>query len=148
MASYILDRGTAEGKRNLSCVTMEILKPDRTRGGPPDRPQYFSGIVLMQPLHADQPAGAPEIVAVFFEPGARTIPHIHSTDQVLYFIEGEGLVVTEHQRRTLKAGEVTVVPAGVWHWHGATKTKPAAHLSIKASGPTDWDVAKKDWDNY
>lgn len=127
---------------------METFKPDRVRAGPPDRPQYFSGAVRMQPLHTNQPAGAPEIVAVFFDAGARTIPHVHSTDQVLYFVEGEGLVVTEGQRRTVRAGEIAVIPGGVWHWHGATKTSRTVHISIKAAGPTDWEVEKKDWDNY
>jgi len=111
---------------------METFKPDRVRAGPPDRPQYFSGSVRMQPLHTNQPAGAPEIVA----------------DQVLYFVEGEGLVVTEGQRRTVRAGEIAVIPGGVWHWHGATKTSRTVHISIKAAGPTDWEVEKKDWDNY
>lgn len=124
---------------------MDVFKPDRARAGPPDRPQYFSGTVLMQPLHTDQPPGAPEIVAVFFEPGARTIPHVHSTDQVLYFVEGEGLVVTDTQRRTLRAGEIAVIPKGLWHWHGATKTQGTVHISMKAAGPTDWEVDKKNW---
>ncbi|MGH2349533.1 MAG: cupin domain-containing protein [bacterium] len=127
---------------------MEIVKADRTHAGPPDRPQYFSGTVLMQPLHTEQPPGSPEIVAVFFEPGARTIPHVHSTDQVLYFTEGEGLVVTDWQRRTLRAGEIVVIPGGMWHWHGATRTQGAVHVSIKPAGPTDWEVERKDWDNY
>ncbi len=129
-------------------MPMRILKPDRAQAGPPDRPQYFSGTVLMQPLHTEQPPGAPEIVAVFFEPGARTIPHIHSTDQVLYFTEGEGLVVTEQHRRTIRAGEIAVIPGGVWHWHGATKIRKTVHISIKAAGPTDWDVPKKNWADY
>jgi len=127
---------------------MEIIKPDRTRAGAPDRPQYFSGTVLMQPLHTEQPPGSPEIVAVFFEPGARTVPHVHSTDQVLYFTEGEGLVVTEQQRRTLRAGEIAIIPGGIWHWHGATKTKGAVHVSIKAAGPTNWEVERRDWAGY
>lgn len=129
-------------------MSMEIIKPDRARAGPPDRPQYFSGSVLMQPLHTEQPSGSPEIVAVFFAPGARTIPHVHSTDQVLYFTEGEGLVVTEQVRRSLRAGEIAIIPGGMWHWHGATKSKGTVHVSIKAAGPTNWEVEKKDWDSY
>jgi quercetin dioxygenase-like cupin family protein len=33
-----------------------------------------------------------EIIAVFFDNGARTKPHIHSTDQVLAVVEGTCIV--------------------------------------------------------
>lgn len=128
---------------------MDVFKPDRQRSGPPDRPEYFSGTVRMHHLRRPTEPGTAELIAVYFERGARTIPHIHATDQVLYFAEGEGVVATESEKRMLKTGEIAVIPAGVWHWHGATRTSAAMHISIRSVGPTDWDVPKKNWEtNY
>lgn len=125
---------------------MDVLRPDRTKAGPPDRPEYFSGAVWMHHLRRPEEPGAAEVIAVFFDAGARTIPHIHAADQILYFVQGEGVVTTEQERRILKAGQIAVIPGGTWHWHGATRTSPAVHISIKAVGPTDWNVPKKNWE--
>ena len=38
---------------------------------------------------------APQIVAVFFEDGARSTPHTHATDQVLYVVSGICVVADE-----------------------------------------------------
>lgn len=127
---------------------MQILKPDSAQAGPPDRPEYFSGSVRMHHLRRPQESGKVELIGVFFAAGARTIPHIHSTDQALYILEGEGLVVTEHERRTVHPGDIAVIPANTWHWHGATRTSAMAHLSIRPSGPTNWSVDKSNWDAY
>lgn len=127
---------------------MESFKPDRSKAGPPDRAEYFSGRVRLQNLRRPEADGAAELIAVFFDAGARTVPHIHEADQVLYFVEGEGIVATERERRVLRGGEMAVIPGGAWHWHGATPTSPMCHISIKAVAPTNWDVPKKDWDDY
>lgn len=128
---------------------MQIFRVDRRQAGPPDRPEYFSGIVRMQHLRRPEQPGTAELIVVFFEAGARTIPHIHEADQVLYFVEGEGVVATEHEKRVLKAGEIAVIPAGVWHWHGAARTTTATHISMKSVAPTNWDVPRKNWEtNY
>ncbi len=127
---------------------MEAYKVDRGKAGPPERPEYFSGTVRLQNLRRPAEGGAAELIAVFFDRGARTIPHIHAADQVLCFVDGEGLVATEHERRVLRAGEIAVIPGGTWHWHGATKTSAMCHISIKGTGPTDWTVPKKDWEKY
>ena len=127
---------------------MEFFKPDRTKAGGPDQPGYFSGTVRLHNLRRPDTPGTAELIGVFFERGARTIPHTHAADQVLYFVDGEGIVATEHERRVLRAGEIAVIPGGTWHWHGATKTSAMCHVSIKAVGPSNWSVERKDWDNY
>jgi quercetin dioxygenase-like cupin family protein len=127
---------------------MESFKPERGKAVPPDRPDWFSGRVRLQNLRRPEEDGAAELIAVFFETGARTIPHIHDADQVLYFVEGEGIVATERDRRVLRPGEIAVIPAGMWHWHGATRTTAMCHISIKAVAPTNWDVPRKNWEDY
>jgi quercetin dioxygenase-like cupin family protein len=127
---------------------MDILRPDRAKAGPPDRPEYFSGTVRMHPLRRPSGDGEAELIAVFFDAGARTVPHAHESDQVLYFVEGEGIVATEQTRRVVRAGEIAVIPGGTWHWHGATKGTATCHISIKAVGPTNWDLPRKNWNEY
>src|SRR3989442_4886091 len=129
-------------------MAMDVLKPDRSGASPPDRPESFSGTVALHNLRRPEHPGAAELIGVFFDRGARTIPHIHEADQVLYFVEGEGIVVTERERRVLRAGEIAVIPGGIWHWHGATKASAMWHVSIHAVGPTDSSVEKKNWVDY
>jgi quercetin dioxygenase-like cupin family protein len=127
---------------------MIVVKPDRAKRQPPDRPEYFSGRVRTQNLVRPEEPGKVELIGVFFEAGGRTVPHVHSTDQALYIVEGEGIVATERERRTVRPGDIAVIQAGTWHWHGATRTTAMTHLSMRPSGPTDWTVEKKNWDEY
>src|SRR5947199_1583711 len=113
---------------------MEAYKPDRRKAGPPDQPEYFSGTVRLHNLRRPDALGAAELIGVFFDRGARTIPHIHEADQVLYFVEGEGIVATERERRVLRAGEIAVIPGGRWHWQGASGASDSCQISIKPVG--------------
>jgi quercetin dioxygenase-like cupin family protein len=111
--------------------------------------ENFAGEVRMQDLNRDAPEDGVELVAVFFEPGARTLPHIHPVEQTLVVVEGEGIVADESGRRTMRAGEVVVVPAGIWHWHGATAESALCHLSAKKPSDTVWEgVPLRDWEEY
>lgn len=89
-----------------------------------------------------------DLVAVFFNPGARTRPHVHESEQVLYVIEGEGVVATERERRIIRPGDIIVVQAREWHWHGATATAAMGHLSMRPAGATDFEVPLRDWASY
>ncbi len=127
---------------------MQIVRPQRAQAQPAKTPGNFSGTVHLQPLRQAKDSSAVDTVAVFFEPGARTRPHIHASDQVLSVIEGEGIVATERERRIIRPGDIVIVPAGEWHWHGATATSPMCHLSTRPAGPTDWDAPPRDWETY
>jgi quercetin dioxygenase-like cupin family protein len=67
---------------------------------------------------------------VKFAPGARTKFHTHTSEQLLYCIEGKGVVATEKEEITVTKGSVVYFPAGENHWHGASKDSSFAHLSI------------------
>jgi len=127
---------------------MIVVKPQRAKAGPPERPEYFAGTVRVHNLVRPEEAGKAELIGVFFEAGGRTVPHVHSTDQALYIVEGEGIVATERERRIVRPGDIALIPAGTWHWHGATKTTAMVHLSMRPSGPTNWTVEKRNWDEY
>jgi quercetin dioxygenase-like cupin family protein len=129
---------------------MEAIEARRELAHPHPRPEWFSGPVWVHDLHQASEAPGLEILAVYFEAGARTMPHTHSTDQLLYFLEGEGVVGTQAERRRFRAGGTAVIPANEWHWHGAVPDSPTCHLSIRPGGPSTWapDVPMHDWDTY
>jgi quercetin dioxygenase-like cupin family protein len=126
---------------------MKIVAWDRSRAEPAGG--HFDGDVRMQDLHLDAPEDGVELVAVFFEPGARTLPHTHPVEQTLVVVEGEGIVADETGRRRMQTGDVVVVPAGVWHWHGAMPESAMCHLAAKHPSETVWDgVPKRDWGDW
>jgi quercetin dioxygenase-like cupin family protein len=129
---------------------MKTIEAARDKAERHPRPEWFSGPVFVQTLKDGATAPDMEILAVFFDAGARTIPHTHATDQLLYFLDGEGVVGSRAERRIYRAGGMAVVPADEWHWHGATPSSSTCHLSIRPGGPSVWapDVPMYDWDTY
>src|SRR3990172_4936594 len=127
---------------------MQVVRPQLGEARSPEKREHFSGQVQMHYLVQPEQPGSVELIGVYFSAGARTVPHIHPTDQALYILEGEGLVATEHERRTVRPGDIAVIPAGIWHWHGATQKTAMAHLSMGPAGPTDWRVDGKNWEDY
>jgi quercetin dioxygenase-like cupin family protein len=112
-----------------------------------DRPD-FVGVVRRQDLSNPDDGCGVEVLAIFFDAGARTRPHVHEVDQVLHVLDGEGVLATESSLKRIRTGDVVVVPRGVWHWHGATPSTSMCHLSIKVLGDTDWNPPEKTWAQY
>jgi quercetin dioxygenase-like cupin family protein len=71
-----------------------------------------------------------------FRDGARNRLHTHTTDQILIVTAGEGIVATEHEERTVRAGDVAYIPAGERHWHGAKPGMDMTHFAVLGSGKT------------
>jgi quercetin dioxygenase-like cupin family protein len=126
---------------------MNVLHPDRASAELVTR-KDFDGVVHMQPLKRPSDDTELEVLAVFFDAGARTRPHTHPTDQELHVIEGHGVVATETERLLVGPGDIVIVPAGVWHWHGATPESAMCHISSKPRGATEWDAPEKNWAMY
>lgn len=126
---------------------MKSIEVWRALARPVPVPERFSGPVFIHGLNETDDSDL-EVLAVFFDPGARTVPHTHDTGQLLYFLEGEGIVGTEGERRLFRAGGMAYIPAREWHWHGATPTSATCHLSIRPGGPSSWppDVPLRDWE--
>jgi quercetin dioxygenase-like cupin family protein len=129
---------------------METVRARRDAARPHPHPEWFSGPVYVHALNEKRAAEELEILAVYFDAGSRTKPHTHATEQLLYFLEGEGVVADRTERRRYRAGGMAVIPAGEWHWHGATPETATCHLSIRPGGPSEWppQVEMGDWDTY
>lgn len=87
---------------------------------------------------------------VAFEAGARSRPHAHPFDQLLYFLQPGIVAVDGGDDVLIEAGEVVVLPANVPHMHGACEGAPSAHLSImREIGSTEYDVPMPaGWERY
>jgi quercetin dioxygenase-like cupin family protein len=124
---------------------MNAFRPDRSLARPADPPEYFDGRVFMQSLAVGDSSPELDVRAVFFEDGARTTPHSHSTDQLLYVVSGTCVVADDSGRRQVSAGDYVLLSANRWHWHGAAPGQSMCHVSIRQPGPTDWTVERRDW---
>ena len=127
---------------------MRIVRIDRGAARPPQHAEWFPGTVHQQLLNDPDSEKGIELISVWFDAGSRTRPHVHPVDQVLKVVEGEGVVATESEKRIIRAGDWIVVPAGVWHWHGATPDSAMCHVSIKQPGETDWTSPWGNWESY
>lgn len=105
----------------------------------------FEGVVHRQSLGQSDEV---DIAAVFFDNGARTRPHTHTTDQILAVVEGTCVVADANERKLLGVGEVAMVKKGEWHWHGAAKHTDACHITMRKSGTTDQNVEERDWADW
>ena len=105
--------------------------------------EYFTGIVLIDPLfQANDPARAVG-ASVTFEPGARTAWHTHPLGQTLIVTAGCGLAQTWDGGpvQEIRPGDVVWIPPGEKHWHGVTEAVAMTHIAIQEQldGKTaDW----------
>ncbi len=107
--------------------------------------QYFIGNSYLNPL-TDMSKTSLFIANVTFEPGCRNNWHIHHAKsgggQILICIAGEGWYQEVNQEiRSLKPGDVVVIPSNVKHWHGAKKDSGFSHIAIEVPGEdtkTEW----------
>ena len=79
-----------------------------------------------------------DVLSVWFPAGGRTNCHTHAVDQLLVATEGEIAVGVGSVRKVLCPGEMIVIPADMWHWHGATPFRDGCHLAIKAPSTSEW----------
>jgi len=71
---------------------------------------------------------------ISFAAGARTKPHRHSSDQMLYVLAGIGKVGDDDGEHTIATGDTALIPAQTRHWHGAADTgSPMSHMTVMAA---------------
>ena len=100
--------------------------------------QFFIGKSYLNPL--TQPGEGKLFFAnVTFEPRCRNNWHIHHASkgggQILICTAGSGWYQEwGKEARSLQAGDVVEIPAGVKHWHGAKKDSWFAHIAVEVPG--------------
>ena len=98
-----------------------------------DRPIFQGGEVQRQTLMTPEIGSSFNGAVVHFSKGAGTVPHTHTSDQILIIASGEGIVGDHDSEIIAKPGDIIFSPAGVEHWHGATETSNFSHIMILAS---------------
>lgn len=96
--------------------------------------QNFTGAVRVDsPFRAEAPGRVGGGI-VTFEPGARTAWHAHPLGQTLIVTAGIGRVQQwGSPAEEIRPGDVVWIPAGVKHWHGASRTIGMSHVAISES---------------
>jgi len=120
---------------------MDVVRPSEIETlDMTDRPIFKDGGVWQLPLAGALAKRGNQInvINVQFAPGARTVLHQHTSDQVLYVSAGIGKVGDADGEHVIGVGDAVVIPANTPHWHGSADTgSPFAHLSItKADSET------------
>jgi quercetin dioxygenase-like cupin family protein len=128
---------SAEPRRAATARADSVAPVSATAGAE----RFFAGArPAVRPVHDALGTSDVQVNVVAFEAGARSRPHVHTSDQVLHFVSGSGIVALAggpDQRVT--AGDFVLLPAGVVHMHGAADDGPATHLSITREVEIDWD---------
>jgi len=112
---------------------MQCFKIDRNATQDATTTGNFGGQVWMQRLITEEHSHDIELLVVSFEAGGRTRPHIHAVDQILQIVSGRGIVAAGSERRFVEPGDVLLIPAGEWHWHGAAPTTAMTHPAVTGS---------------
>ena len=112
-------------------VTMKIVNLKSIEENDAAGPLFVGGKVYTQFLLQEAFGGDKiQIINVKFAPGARNKFHTHTTEQILFVIEGEGIVATRDDEQIVTPGTLIYFAPGEEHWHGATEYSSFAHLSI------------------
>ena len=70
---------------------------------------------------------------VNFYDGAKNKFHTHTTDQILFVINGEGYVASESEEVRITEGDTAFIPAGEKHWHGAADGHDFTHIALSGA---------------
>jgi len=111
---------------------MHIIRMKEVPKVPRVSPLFTGTDVTSQQLVPD--GGDYNVQIVNFGKGIRNKFHIHESDQILIVTAGTGIVATEHEQRTVTAGDVILFPKGEKHWHGATEDSEFSHIYITKTG--------------
>lgn len=111
--------------------------------------KYFVGQSYLNPVAGQSGVN---IANVTFEPSCRNNWHIHNAEkgggQLLLCTEGKGWYQEWGKEAVeLNPGDAVKIPAGVKHWHGASKDSWFTHLAVELPGEgtsTEWLEAVAD----
>lgn len=106
----------------------------------------FHGTVYRNDLITlDATYNIPQTNLISFEPGSHSAWHVHG-GMVVVGLEGTGILQIDGQpAMIIRKGDVLEIPAGVSHWHGATKDSKFQQLVIydkNWKAPADLKVRK------
>lgn len=90
----------------------------------------FLGEVLLQDTPMPEEALDYTVRVVTYTARARNIPHRHTSDQLIIVTKGTGLVGSNGEVLEVKPGDVVIIPASEYHWHGAGPDGDVTQVSV------------------
>ena len=78
-----------------------------------------------------------------FQPGQKTRLHIHTNDQLIYVIDGKGIIGTETEQHLATPGKVFVTPKNQKHFQAASDDMHFTFLFVQRF-PNETKI----WDEY
>jgi quercetin dioxygenase-like cupin family protein len=122
----------------------DAIEPGRV--GPPE---HFTGRARIYSISEGLGTEELRIRAVYFDAGTRARPHLHSCDQLLYFVEGGIVALDGGPDQRVESGRYVLLPAAIVHMHGAADDAPAVHISMMREIDSDFDAPIADaWKRY
>ncbi|HET7465283.1 MAG TPA: cupin domain-containing protein [Candidatus Dormibacteraeota bacterium] len=80
-----------------------------------------------------------QLVLMSLEPGEDIGAEVHSVDQIIYVVDGEGMVELDGDKKEFEKGDVVFVPAGVRHNVVNSEDKEAMKLFTVYAPPQHAD---------
>jgi quercetin dioxygenase-like cupin family protein len=125
----------------MSEIRARVVDPEAVEPLPPVSSRYLLAGGTVVPLSPALWTDEVKVNAIWFEPGARFLPHRHPYDQVLYYPVGTGVVAVDgNEDQLVPTGHYVLLPANVVHMHGCTDDGPALQISIMRDTPSDFEV--------
>jgi quercetin dioxygenase-like cupin family protein len=124
---------------------LEIVAPDRAKAVSRGN-DGMTGTAVVQDIGAAIGTEDLRVLTVFFDEGVRSRPHVHPDhDQILYYIEGDGVCAVDGGPDELvPEGSFVRLPKGVPHMHGAAAGNTALHLSFLVAVEITFDIESPD----
>ena len=97
---------------------------------PEKDPMIAKGPISLQKLIEGKTTGGFSVSLVKFSPGAKLNYHTHPAEQILYVLEGKGVLATKSEKHVVIPGTVIVIPPGEVHMHGATEDSSFTHVAM------------------
>jgi quercetin dioxygenase-like cupin family protein len=122
--------GSAFDMQECCPVTMSVFRAGEGITAAPAG--VSSDEFLVQMLLSSRTEGEMTAMRAFVPPGVRTHWHSHPRGQLLFVLDGVGLVQREGSEPIeIRAGDAVWFAPGERHWHGAAPACPFNYLSIQ-----------------
>jgi quercetin dioxygenase-like cupin family protein len=128
IASIVYAGSKKDQEQGKDLQVVYAAESQRSFQGPKD---WFTGDVQVDLLFPSNETAHYSGAYVTFQPGARTVWHLHPAGQHMIVTSGVALTGTRDGKIVrFKARETVWCPPDIDHWHGATPDAPMTHLVI------------------
>ena len=122
--------GWSKATNAMTAVTRTLGQPSAPSAQTTTPSSNFTGAVSVTQSFSGTGGARIGGSRVIFQPGARTLWHVHPLGQLLVVTAGRGWVQIEGEPvRAVGPGEFVWTPPGAKHWHGATRSSGMTHVT-------------------